>query len=328
MTDTEFKKLNPCLFIEKGERITKEMLLKQAEFFKTHTFIFDKLTPYEVEILKLRLGLIDGKIATLQEVGDKFGVTSQCISIIQSRIFKKLTSPQILEVLKSYDDSINEKLINEIVLFIKRGNIKIVKNTDINPIRFIKGEKNDYIKDALQSAGIYTIAELIKYLGLHKDLTEVGLDLNEYKRVILVIDDLIDKNYLEVSNSVAREYNLYKNMRNDRITTRKYNLYKSVANKTSYHTEFTKEEDLKQTLTSIAMSLTDEQKSTNINNLDISKRTYHCLKRTHLNTVGEILQYNRMNRKGLLNIINLGEKSAEELIREIYELGKKNELSL
>ena len=55
-----------------------------------------------------------------------------------------------------------------------------------------------------------------------------------------------------------------------------------------------------------------------IEEMDFSVRTYNCLKRASINTVGDIV---RRSKVELHNIRNLGKKSIEELIRKIEGLG-------
>ncbi|HRR91667.1 MAG TPA: sigma-70 family RNA polymerase sigma factor, partial [bacterium] len=49
------------------------------------------LDPKERKILILRYGLEDGKMRTLQEVGDIFGLTRERVRQIESKIIKKVT---------------------------------------------------------------------------------------------------------------------------------------------------------------------------------------------------------------------------------------------
>ena len=63
MTQEEFMRLNPCMTgIINGKRISHADVLKQSEFFKTHTFAFKFLPESWAYILKFRYGLFDGNI--------------------------------------------------------------------------------------------------------------------------------------------------------------------------------------------------------------------------------------------------------------------------
>lgn len=62
----------------------------------------------------------------------------------------------------------------------------------------------------------------------------------------------------------------------------------------------------------------DEKEDIVIEDIDLSIRSYNCLKRAGINTVGQICQLTRVD---LLNIRNLGIRSAKEIINKIQMLG-------
>ena len=57
---------------------------------------------------------------------------------------------------------------------------------------------------------------------------------------------------------------------------------------------------------------------TSIDSLELTVRTYHCLKRKGITTVGDILPLSREDLKG---IRNLGSKSLEEVVEKIRQIG-------
>ncbi|NJL32611.1 MAG: DNA-directed RNA polymerase subunit alpha [Chloroflexaceae bacterium] len=57
---------------------------------------------------------------------------------------------------------------------------------------------------------------------------------------------------------------------------------------------------------------------TPIEDLDLSTRTYNCLKRADITKVGQVLQ---MDEKALLSVRNLGQKSMEEIRERLMERG-------
>ncbi|OPX84400.1 MAG: DNA-directed RNA polymerase subunit alpha [Pelotomaculum sp. PtaB.Bin104] len=62
-----------------------------------------------------------------------------------------------------------------------------------------------------------------------------------------------------------------------------------------------------------------------IEELDLSVRSYNCLKRAGINTVEELVQ---RNEDDMMKVRNLGKKSLEEVVNKLHELGlllKKNE---
>ncbi|HOL17457.1 MAG TPA: DNA-directed RNA polymerase subunit alpha C-terminal domain-containing protein, partial [Bacillota bacterium] len=55
-----------------------------------------------------------------------------------------------------------------------------------------------------------------------------------------------------------------------------------------------------------------------IEDLDLSVRSYNCLKRAGINTVGELV---RKTEEEMMKVRNLGKKSFEEVERKLKELG-------
>jgi RNA polymerase primary sigma factor len=64
--------------------------------------VLDTLPPREARILRLRFGLEDGKTYTLEEVGEKFGLTRERIRQIESKALRRLRHPRRARQLKDY----------------------------------------------------------------------------------------------------------------------------------------------------------------------------------------------------------------------------------
>jgi DNA-directed RNA polymerase subunit alpha len=69
---------------------------------------------------------------------------------------------------------------------------------------------------------------------------------------------------------------------------------------------------------SFALSIPADIYNTPVEKLELSARTLNCLKRAHLNRVGEILE---KDRSELLKTRNFGEKSLEELCSRLDQMG-------
>lgn len=64
--------------------------------------VLSTLTPREEKVLCLRYGLTDGKMHTLEEVGDEFEVTRERIRQIEAKALRKLRHPSRSKILKDF----------------------------------------------------------------------------------------------------------------------------------------------------------------------------------------------------------------------------------
>ena len=56
----------------------------------------------------------------------------------------------------------------------------------------------------------------------------------------------------------------------------------------------------------------------NIDDMDLSVRSYNCLKRAGINSVAELVQ---RNQEDMMKVRNLGRKSLEEVEQKLQDLG-------
>ncbi len=78
------------------DRVAKVLLREDLET------VLDTLTPRERDVLKLRYGLDDGRMKTLEEIGQIFNVTRERIRQIEAKALRKLRHPNRNSVLKEY----------------------------------------------------------------------------------------------------------------------------------------------------------------------------------------------------------------------------------
>ncbi|PWH13198.1 MAG: RNA polymerase subunit sigma [Anaerolineae bacterium] len=64
--------------------------------------VLDTLPAREAHVLRLRFGLIDGHVYTLEELGQKFGLTRERIRQIESKALRRLRNPQQAGQLRDY----------------------------------------------------------------------------------------------------------------------------------------------------------------------------------------------------------------------------------
>jgi len=78
------------------ERVAKMLLREDLES------VLATLTPRERDVLRLRYGLDDGRMKTLEEIGQIFNVTRERIRQIEAKALRKLRHPNRNSVLKEY----------------------------------------------------------------------------------------------------------------------------------------------------------------------------------------------------------------------------------
>lgn len=64
--------------------------------------VLDTLSPREARIIQMRFGLSDGNAYTLEEVGQKFGLTRERIRQIEGKALRRLRHPRRARILKGY----------------------------------------------------------------------------------------------------------------------------------------------------------------------------------------------------------------------------------
>jgi RNA polymerase primary sigma factor len=89
-------------FVEDDETPHPPEATEQAILRDTLDQLLSTLSPREARILRLRFGLQDGHDHTLEEVGDRFGVTRERIRQIEQRALRRLRHPRRSRRLKDY----------------------------------------------------------------------------------------------------------------------------------------------------------------------------------------------------------------------------------
>lgn len=98
--DEESSSLLQIIRDEKG--LTPDQMAAHSLLREKITAIMEKLAPREREILSMRFGLTDGVTHTLEEVGQKFGVTRERIRQIEAKALEKIRADEESSALKEY----------------------------------------------------------------------------------------------------------------------------------------------------------------------------------------------------------------------------------
>ncbi|MDV3196180.1 MAG: sigma-70 family RNA polymerase sigma factor [Candidatus Phytoplasma stylosanthis] len=97
-------------FINDPNTISPHDYMLQEMLKKTlNESLEENLTDKEEQILKMRYGLLDGHVYTLEELGHKFGVTRERIRQIESKALRRLRSPSKQNKLRMLYNNITKK---------------------------------------------------------------------------------------------------------------------------------------------------------------------------------------------------------------------------
>ncbi|MDR1740328.1 MAG: RNA polymerase sigma factor RpoD [Synergistaceae bacterium] len=89
-------------FIEDGDKPSPEDVMTARLLHDEIDAVIHLLSPREREVVCLRFGLYDGHFYTLEDVGQKFGVTRERIRQIEAKALRKLRNPTKCRRLKDY----------------------------------------------------------------------------------------------------------------------------------------------------------------------------------------------------------------------------------
>jgi RNA polymerase primary sigma factor len=90
------------MFVEDEHTPTPSNATAQKLLSEKLDEVLSTLTPREARILRLRFGLENGKTYTLEEVGEKFGLTRERIRQIEGKALRRLRHPLRARQLREY----------------------------------------------------------------------------------------------------------------------------------------------------------------------------------------------------------------------------------
>jgi RNA polymerase primary sigma factor len=93
-------------FVENDRIISPETYATNSALSSDIEIVLTFLSEREAEVIRLRFGLKDGKVWTLEEVGKEFDVTRERVRQIEAKALRKLKSPNIVRILNPYRNDI------------------------------------------------------------------------------------------------------------------------------------------------------------------------------------------------------------------------------
>lgn len=147
------KEENSCFgdFIE-DDKLSPEDLVTRNLLREDLESVLDTLSPRERDVLRLRYGLDDGRMKTLEEIGQIFNVTRERIRQIEAKALRKLRHPNRNSILKEYIcsdfDCSPKQNDNQVESDEEETKIKVVENTTkLNHDIKTENIKSCYIED-------------------------------------------------------------------------------------------------------------------------------------------------------------------------------------
>lgn len=91
-------------FVEDEKQETAQQRVEKTDLHNRIIEVINTLSTREAEVLKMRYGIDYERIYTLEEIGNKFGITRERIRQIEAKALKKLQQPNIKMMLYGYTD--------------------------------------------------------------------------------------------------------------------------------------------------------------------------------------------------------------------------------
>ena len=336
MTNEQLKKRCPiiCKSIDLYPA-RKYAILAQAEFFKTHTFIFDVLDNREAQILRLRYGIGFEKGYTLNEIAQMLNISHERVQQIEARAYEILRQPRCMMWLRDYtDETFDKALLNtldidynslikrDIVRFLHQNDLKLLEEISIKEmgIKYRKTPKSTMaLITKLEQAGFKTGADLLEYMSLRDNLLDVGISYLEYSSIIFALAELIEKGKLRiVSKHNQHSYNL--------LISKKSQHMQSVTLQQSNGFEYQKRKQEQELFKDVVYADNIDMVSIDPNRLNIEKlgfslRVYNRLKQHNVNTVQDIIDFYNNNKEDFQVMRRLGSVGEKEIIEKLTKLG-------
>lgn len=97
-------------FLEDTQTPTTEVVANSGQLTESIGDVLNTLNHREKEVISLRYGLKDGRACTLEEIGQRFGITRERVRQLENRALKKLQHPALQDQLKAFIDYDDDEL--------------------------------------------------------------------------------------------------------------------------------------------------------------------------------------------------------------------------
>ena len=340
MNREEFMKLNPCIAKAiSGEKVVSDDLLAQGKFLANHTFIFERLRPREVSILKMRLGLLDGRVYRQKEIATILDLSPARIQQLERKGLLRLANSENIDLLMKYDDStVDNRIIKQMIKNFDHKKLmiedieqalhegEVVVNKNINILDFyIPSAFRSSIKQKLISKNIKTIKELVYCLKTLNNLKVFKIGDVTYTAVIFGIGRLIERGVLSITDEdILESYYRNKNSYFEYLTVNNFTDPVVFPEVEKIEEEKPKDENQSKNRRIAIMQAKkvfgEDLSVVPIDVLNFGLRVYNALRRGKVDAIEQLINY-YYDYNGFLNIRWISNFGEAEVLDKMKDMG-------
>ena len=269
------------------QSLPREKSEKWASFgLETHKFILGTIGEKEAKILTMRFNLDGNGFQTLANIGKFFGVTGERIRTIEEKALRKLRHPSRRLLLNIFDD-------------------EMLNCTLENYSQFTSEKMEEILVSENGLVGTLTQEELKLYNFVLNYILTKQFELDN--RECLSGQDILSKEELFEQCKELKQLGL--------VPFSRYNNHKEWFKFVKHNVK-----NLHDYALQILKNTTAISKDMPIENLELSVRSFNCLKRAGIDTLGDLLL---RTEDDLIKIRNLGKKPFEEILQKLNTMGLK-----
>lgn len=310
----------------------EEAMIAQAEFFKTHKFIFKTLTENEASVLRLRYGIDDNQFLAYADISEHVNLTRARIYQIEKTAMSRLRKLERVSLLikytdETFDDTILEQMNKnyvslirlDIVRTITEDALEVIEDIDIEKLNIKVGKNPRILKrfmERLRNNGIFTCSDFInkvkQYESSHKFIEDLEIDYVSYNAFLKKICELIETGKIRItSQELLDTYNKHVQLneqKENNIILKKKQKQQELKNQQKIN-ESKRQDRIRDGVRNPELLL--------IEDLNLSKRPYNALKSIGVNTLADLIAL----KGDFGNINNLGVVSIGEIIKKTRAIG-------
>ncbi len=325
-----------------------EIKFEMCNYFKVRQFILETLTPREANLFVRYYGIYDGKLRTLEKVGDEYNISRERVRQIIVKVLRKLRHQSRVEIYTHFTDAELGYKDSDRTWLMSEEDFKKTSREEDTILNQVKTDYKYSLQNLMRAyldkkeqkkvAKRATLtkeekeAEIVFLHILNKDVEkELKLsseDLDKlksclgseryitYEKVLNIpIEKLQEKNLqfvVDKMHALGLHFTCEAEYQEDWENLCRTGIVqvgaKKLKNKFSIRTRTYKSK----------VSEFDQLMVNNLRDLDLSVRAFNSLKRHGVNSIGDLVV---MSENDLIRVRNLGVRALEETIEKVRSLG-------